>query len=260
MVTHVNKREIHAENVRRLSDLDIALHSYPRTGSNWLRLCLIDLILQSRGHSSGDEKSVDHSNLLPSLGKHLLTEEGFACRGGGRMFKTHLLADVGERRFIYIARNPLDCLRSYFRFSTKGAGNSTDLGPFCERKAPEWRDHAEAALERRRAGKTIFVSYEAMHKNMSSVLTAVSAFIGVAVTEEMIERASRHNTVDRLRDRAHQLGHASASYNFGEGQVGLGALVIPHAILARVEAVTANAWLDLQQAVAHDLATCAASP
>jgi hypothetical protein len=223
------ERALRRRNLKQLTSQDVALASYPRSGNTWIRLCLVDLFHQLRGRETNPSMRRSIDRALPSLARVDISKSAEFIRGM-RIYKTHRNEDLGDRRFVYIVRDPADCLRSYYRFLTKGhLDEAQPLGDFVDRMLPAWIAHVSEALTILKDDpmRAHFVAYEEMHKHPRLNLWRIAMFLGLPVGRKEIARAVENNSFEHSRARALNKGAENAEWNYGEGKIGLSAAMPP---------------------------------
>ena len=189
----------HAEDVlKKLSPRDVALASFPRSGSTWVRGCLIDLHRQMKGEITAPTARVGIGRTLPSLNNADMRKWGEYCPGV-RMYKTHTMTQIQGRRFIYLVRDPADCLRSFYRYSTRGEFDKVlALDDFVNRQLMRWCDHVNRAitLHSQSPEKSVFLAYRNMHAEPARELFRVMSFLSLSPSLAMVERAIGNNLLE----------------------------------------------------------------
>ena len=237
--------DLYNANLSKLNEKDIAIFSYPRSGNTWLRLCLTDVLLQLDGNITSSRLQRQIGEAIPTLTKMDVSGAMTASPDGGRLFKTHRLDEVGGRKFIYLVRDPLDSLRSHYRFAHKGKpGTVEQIDEFCRSEAKAWHSHVAEALRIREndPGRCIFISYEGMKQNGPHVLKKACDFIGMRPSENMISRALENQSIEKRREIAKVSRHPSALYNYNEGQIGLGRKELPDTTQEFILVETEELW------------------
>lgn len=163
---------------------DIYVATYPRSGTTWMQF-LVYLLVSDRS------VAFDHiSQVCPwferSLALGTRTADDFARLPSPRVFKSHLRPEwvPSPSRVIYVERDGLDVLVSYFHFYRSHLGFEGTFDEFYERfmegtlQYRSWFDHVRAwrAAERRRS--VLWVRYEQMQDEPEATIDRVAAYLG----------------------------------------------------------------------------------
>lgn len=187
-----------------LTERDIVLASYPKSGSTWLRFVLISALT---------DRDVDFDNvrrISPPLGG--LRGAEAIVPGGGRLVKSHdlpVFAPVGSRpRAIHLVRDGRDVAVSYFHHRTrKGLAPPTmdeyldaflrgDSGPFgsWQRHSLAWRDEVAA-----HPTSAVTIRYEDLRADPAATVLGLSDRFGLGLDAARVEQALTANDTSRMR-------------------------------------------------------------
>ena len=213
-------------------DEDIILASYPKAGTTWLKALVFSIV-----HRDESEKLVGHElrqqkdNPLLTSSPHALVpffelqvyndgepNESYLNAECPRLFSTHIpyasLADnvkSSKCKIVYISRNPLDVVVSFWHFARRSAewsegwtleefvsrfcGGVFACGPFTDHVVGYWRESLE------RPEKVLFLRYEDMK---ADTVTQVKGLAGFPFTKEeesrgVIEEILRLCSFDNLQ-------------------------------------------------------------
>lgn len=209
---------------RGVTERDIFLSSYPRSGSTWLRFLLFEVL-------TGQEAlfgSVNRS--IPYVGQQSGAPP--LLPGDGRLIKTHELYMRGINKVVYIVRDARSVVLSEYRFMRHRFGYRHDFDRFLNEfirgevnPFGTWDEHVSFWLDSTTAeeGNLLLIKFEDMRKDTVGTLKRIATFLGVEPNEEAIEEAIRNNDVIRMRakeERALQKspGKVDRRYPFvGEG-------------------------------------------
>ncbi|MEQ9642626.1 MAG: sulfotransferase domain-containing protein [Alphaproteobacteria bacterium] len=229
---------------------DVLLASYPRSGNDWLRLMLADVMLQRAGADfPGGEPALHISAVVPGIYRNDLAR---TYRHAATVpaidlpflvVKTHEpFADLTERT-ICLVRRPADALASHFRFQAEHGDGATRDGveAFCQGQAAAWASFVDGYLALP-PGRALFVTFEAMVADTGKALARVLDFLGIAATAAETAAAIERQRIDRRRDwerrhRAVDPRLAALPTLVNEGKVGAGAAALAPETLAEIEAV-----------------------
>jgi len=160
-----------------------------------------------------------------------------------RFIKTHLPFSllpndlVTKAKVVYVVRNPMDVLVSYYHHHKliNGHGYVGDLPSFAQRfmrneimQGPFF-PHVEEAWAIKDHPNLLFIFYEDMKKDLRSVISRVSNFLDAALTVDQVEKLVDHLDIKNFRknpavnmtDMAKMVGFMSGPGNFvRSGKVG----------------------------------------
>ena len=212
-------------NLAKINDEDVFLCSYPRSGNTYVRLVLSDLIQQLDGQTTKTDNAIDFGYLIPTIPKHDFDLVDDVSPLSFRIIKTHKLKEINNNRFIYIFRNPLDSLRSYYRFIKKSLkiDSNDELKSFFDHYSTEWITHIEQVISRYKSSQIISLhSFEDLKSHPVNEFSRISNFLGFNVSEKMISVAIENQSIEKRRNLLIQQNVTSHQWNIGEGESGLG--------------------------------------
>ncbi|XP_068099949.1 sulfotransferase 1C2-like [Hyperolius riggenbachi] len=184
---------------------DILVASYPKSGTTWMQE-IMDLVSL--------EGDVQKSMRAPCFVKVPFLELGktslqyakvMPCP---RMLKVHLPVQLvppsfwdKKTKIIYVARNPKDCMVSYYHFQ-KMDNTMPDPGPwneyfssFLNGNVPwgNWFDHVIGWWKAKDQHKILYVFYEDMIEDPLREIKKVMTFMGKDLSEEVLQ-SIKHQT------------------------------------------------------------------
>ena len=183
-----------------ISDADLFIASYPRSGTTWLRFLLFELLT---GETS---EFVAVNRAIPYVGKH--RDAPRLLRGGGRIIQTHEAYLRGIRSAIYVVRDPRSVVVSEYRWQLRTglfAGSFDEFfDAFLEGKAnpyARWDRHVAMWLTSRVAssGRLHVVRFADLRADAAGALRRVADFMGIDVETAEIERIVAHNALAEMR-------------------------------------------------------------
>lgn len=171
--------ELLIENRKLLSSKDILLLSYPRSGNTWLRRLLANSILEAQ-HNFSDVpfEIVVPSIYTQSLNPPCLHAYQDICP---RIVKSHEHRDAKRHKTIYLLRNPVDTLVSWYHFVT-GAPKLRNRYPsieelsidkFCLNAVEGWAKHVQIT---RRYKNILVMEYEQLFQDTTKTLKDILEF------------------------------------------------------------------------------------
>jgi hypothetical protein len=240
----VSTMSIAPEKLAALRADDQLLISYPRSGNTWTRYMLLDLIRASRAEI---DYRASIGLLIPDI--HIQELDHLVQRVFEmpfRIFKSHNIWDLRDRRFVYIFREAGDCLVSYYHFERrekKERATSSTIDEYCMFMLPTWCAHMDIAQESKRArpDEVHFVSYERLLENRPAELHRIATFYGFDVTERLCAEIAAHNDFKNVA--AMERGpSAQAQPFFRKGRVGASREELSPKTLSAIEAATAGRY------------------
>lgn len=222
MGVHVLPEDRIAANERHLTPTDVLLVSYPRSGNTWLRQMISDLYFQALGFDTSDPAFLieNFATVSPALEEDDLAHVRRPPLGF-LVLKTHAAALATRHRFVYVWRDPVDAIVSYWRLLQRRPITYMEPGleRFGRKQAMAWRRHAETVIDHAQQGR--FVAYADLLAAPEECLQQCADFIGLAPSTGQIARAVAHNTADIQRQRFLTVGGtALADYSIASACVG----------------------------------------
>ena len=158
-----------------LTECDVILLSYPRSGNTWSRYLIADMIFQNLGVNTSTKLPVEFYKIIPSIYTHdlqMVVDKRVSLPY--RLIKSHEHKDAENRKFIYIFRNPIDSLSSWYYFLKNNPKPeearkvlNKDIGECCLEYVDDWIEHIEESLLRYQQdpSKICWLCYEELHRN-----------------------------------------------------------------------------------------------
>jgi hypothetical protein len=187
---------------RGIRPLDGMLASYPRSGTTWLRFMLTEVLADQDARFGPDDQPIIY------VGGHAAAPE--ILPGGGRLIFTHETPPVGDRRVIYVVRDPRSVALSEHRWLLRRELAPETFERFLEeyvagRSNPwgRWDAHVDGWLdgEAARAHHLRVVRFEDLRENPVAELADVLAFLGARPEPSIVEHAVENNTLERMREK-----------------------------------------------------------
>jgi hypothetical protein len=187
---------------RGLSDQDVFVAAYARTGSVWLRFLLYEILA---GKSAGFDLVNRH---IPDVG--LQRSSLPLLPNGGRVIKTHEPYRGEYRKAIYLVRDPRDIILSEYAFYKQSRRINSDeqvfLRQFLQGKSNgygPWSEHVRSWLQSPIAanGNLLVVKFEDLKQQPEAGLRRILEFLGIAAEDSALRAALADNTVARMRQK-----------------------------------------------------------
>jgi hypothetical protein len=178
------------------------LASYPRSGTTWLRFMLTEVLAGQDARFGPDDQPIIY------VGGHADAPE--ILPGGGRLIFTHETVPVGDRRAIYVVRDPRSVALSEHRWLVRRGLAPASFERFLHefllgRSNPwgRWDAHVDKWLdgEAARAHHLRVVRFEDLREDPVTELAGVLTFLGSRPEPSIVEHAVENNTLDRMREK-----------------------------------------------------------
>ena len=177
---------------------NVALASYPRSGNTWLGKLVEELSRRRTG-------SIYEEYVFPRP----------FC---GIVIKTHKMDGKRYSRFIHLVRNPFDAISSHFDHQQAFSGKcGRPWNAHVRSGVLAWKKHTAYWLALPHPHVTL--RYEDLISNPICELKRVQDFLGLANSDEQVERAVAACTIEKLREQCRSQGSDADSF-FRHGQVG----------------------------------------
>ena len=211
-------------NLETVLDSDIFLASYPRSGNTWFRRLLADVILQVNGFHTETDLPIPFQRIIPDIYEDDINQIDNRIDIPFRIIKTHEFYSRIYKKIIYLFRDPLDTLYSYYRFHLRYPSirekvpENPDI--FCTRKIDEWCKHLESYIQAKSelTDSVLFVTYEDMHQKPIKTLNKIFSFLEIDVPSDMLEKAAQNQAFIQVRSKE-ELGNHS-EYLCRKGKIG----------------------------------------
>jgi hypothetical protein len=187
---------------RGIRPQDGMLASYPRSGTTWLRFLLTEVLSGEEARFGPDAQPIIY------VGGHAAAPD--VLPGGGRLIFTHETVPVGDRRVVYVVRDPRSVALSEHRWLVRRGLAPPTLDLFIDeflrgRSNPwgRWDAHVNGWLdsEASKAGHLRVVRFETLRETPEAELADVLRFLGEEVDPSIVARAVENNTLERMREK-----------------------------------------------------------
>ncbi|XP_034553053.1 amine sulfotransferase-like [Notolabrus celidotus] len=194
-----------------IRDTDVFVITYPKSGTIWMQQIL--LLLEAEGDVSSISQAGNNSDLVPWM-EVKGTREAFITAPSPRLRVSHLPSrfmpaalSTRKGKVIYVARNPKDVLVSYFHFHKVANMLETpkDFNDFFEKFMTDrvfggsWFEHVKTWYSHRDHMDMLFITYEEMIQDLSSVVQRISSLLGKDLTEEQLASVVKHSTFNNMK-------------------------------------------------------------
>jgi hypothetical protein len=187
---------------KRISENDIFIASYPRSGSTWLRFLLFEILTDK----TAEFETVNR--VIPRPGRHV--QAPYLLPEKGRLIQTHEPYRSEYHKAIYLVRDVKDVVVSeYFHQTGKGLyrkgfddfltaflrGRVNSYGPW-DHNVNSWLDAMSA-----KTCEVLIIKFENIRQNPEETLSKILRFLNTSVDVERIASAILNNSVSRMREK-----------------------------------------------------------
>lgn len=195
---------------------DVVISSYPRSGTTWMQYIVHVLV-------HGADTGFDHiSQVSPwyerSLALGQKTARDFDPMVAPRVFKSHLPYAWLPRggRYVYVQRDGRDVAVSYHQLYRSHLNCTEDFDTFFERflrgrvQYGSWFDHVAEWRAVAQKPDVFLVDYEALTTDLPREMRRLSAFLGLAHTDDRVEQLAEICTFEAMKRCEERFDHATA--------------------------------------------------
>jgi len=186
--------------------------SYPRSGNTWLRYLLTDCLLQQKKYTTNTHLEIHPDEVIPDIQAHELSKIYKAYPFKPFYVKSHIdpltlgLQKNENWKAIYIYRNPIDSLTSYFYFHARypelKAKNNKGINRFVLDELPNWINHVRNATNNKfRKTNCYLIQYEDFHANSEKNLKHICDWLNLPLSIKDIFNAAEKSKFEKLRAR-----------------------------------------------------------
>lgn len=200
-------------NIRRMRELkaapkqprhsDIYLVEFPKSGITWLSVMLANAALLE----SGRREIASYTNVgiyVPDI--HVSRDIGDLAYDvpPSRFIKSHVRWNGTYYYVIYLVRNPLAVMKSYYQYLiSRDQIPKMDFDKFCRSNSygiPAWRAHVNSWLTGPDVQNRIcLVRYEDLQRQAQTELSAIDKFFGWEMSGESIETAIARSDFESMK-------------------------------------------------------------
>ncbi|XP_034275698.1 sulfotransferase 1C2-like isoform X1 [Pantherophis guttatus] len=195
---------------------DLLLCTYPKSGTTWIQE-IVDMIQQEGDLEKCQRASVHHRHPFIEWARPFQTLAGVDqadMMPSPRTLKTHLPVQLLPKsfwtancKFIYMARNPKDCLVSYFHFQRM---NKTLPHPgtweeyleiFMAGKVAwgSWYNHVKDWWKAKDTYRVLYLFYEDIKKDPKHEIQKIMQFIGKQLDMATLDKIVHHTSFEVMK-------------------------------------------------------------
>lgn len=194
-----------------IRDSDVFVITYPKSGTIWMQQIL--LLIEAEGEVTSISQAEKNGDLVPWI-EVRGSRAAFIKAPSPRLRVSHLPPEFlpaalsrKKGKVIYVARNPKDILVSYFYFHQLANMLETpkDFDDFFEKFLTgrvfggSWFQHVKTWYSHREDMNMLFITYEEMIQDLSSVVKRISSFLDRDLTEEQLTNVVKHSTFKNMK-------------------------------------------------------------
>ena len=195
---------------------DVFISSYPRSGTTLTQWILYLLTHEEQPDPTHLTKVSPWFERSLAIGE--LTAADLAQFPSPRVFKSHLPREwlPDGARYIYVERDGLDVLVSYFHFYQAYLGFEGTLDDFYHRfmdgrvQYGSWFEHVAGWRERASNPDVLIVRYEDLLHERKATIERLIEFLGWDCDERLVDRAVIESSFDAMKRRESVFDHATA--------------------------------------------------
>lgn len=219
------RRPVVALRHRGLRPDDAFCVSYPRSGSTWTLFMLCEVL-------TGEPTTFGELHrTIPYLGGHDCAPG--VLSGGGRLVHSHEVGDLGDRRVVYLVRDPRSVVLSEYRWQLMAGLFEGPFPAFLDdflagtsNPWSSWADHVHRwfAHGRRASDRLLVVRYEELRQAPAAHLQRILGFLGEPAPPSRVEPAVAANDLAAMRDKERRsipAKHRGDLDFVGQGSIGL---------------------------------------
>ncbi|NMO13601.1 sulfotransferase domain-containing protein [Pyxidicoccus fallax] len=167
---------------------DIFIATYPKSGTTWVQMILVQLLNEGRGE-------FDHIlQVSPYLEELLMRNRirHLESLPSPRLMKTHMLYEhlrpAKDSRIILVTRDVRDSIISFYYHNEMASRFRLDFNAFVERalrsRDNNWFTYMRSWLPHRHDDNVLWVRYEDLRENLEAQVRRIAAFCGIPLQEE----------------------------------------------------------------------------
>lgn len=185
-----------------LSQKDVFVASYPRSGSTWLRFMLYELI------TGAESNFTDVDKTIAGIGRHRHTPR--ILPNGGRLLQTHWAYRSAYRRAIYLVRDVRDVIVSEYNFTRRLGFFEGTFDIFFEQfmsgqvnRYGLWGAQVQSwhqVFEKDNAD-VLWIRFEDMKEHPQEILKRTLDFLKLERENKFIARVVQNHTIESMKKK-----------------------------------------------------------
>jgi len=194
-------RYIRSNTTPSNSTNDLIFAEFPKSGVTWISLLVANSL------ASLEDCSIEFQYSSYNFAISDLSMGGskarFYANSGLYLYKSHSLFNPYYRNVIYLVRNPIDTMTSYYKYLTELGVYHGSFGEFIKDKKyglPSWKRHVLSWLNNQHMIQRLYLfKYEDFVSSPEFELQRLFKLIGVNIPVSAIEKSVVVNSVDTMR-------------------------------------------------------------
>ena len=187
-----------------IRDTDIFLCSYPKSGNTWLRFLI--------GNMLNPDTEITFRNVDHFVSTIEWCQSDLNRVAERPIMKTHFMCLHRFPKVIYICRDPLDSLVSYYHYCLRNNWFHDNISEFIRSDVPNyygnWGQHVESALKMKmdRPRDILFIRYEQMLEDAIPEAGRIAQFLEREISTETISQAVARSSFSELQEMEQRSG------------------------------------------------------
>ncbi|MCB0738455.1 MAG: sulfotransferase domain-containing protein [Bacteroidetes bacterium] len=195
----------------------IYLASYPKSGNTWVRFIIANIYNQLENKVS-EVTFHNVQELIPETG----VEKKFGFNKLPEVVKTHDRFKKGMKKTILIVRNPIDVANSYYHYLVSEKQKSVTFNSLLKDADKGLSAICAFATEYINSGIELKVlTYENLHSNSVREIKSLTNFLGIEVSQNVIEKAIELSSFNSMRKVENEHGRPYAKTDFKFTRLGV---------------------------------------
>lgn len=192
----IKDQQSSAPKFPQLTDRDVFLVSYPRSGNTWVRFLIANLL-------KPDDIEIDFHNVQEYVPEINRNNDIIEALPSPRVIKSHALFKPAFPKVIYLVRDGRDVYVSYYYYRLKQLEEGISFSDYLRRTdhfPSLWQEHVDSWLKSDQDQPHILlVRYEDLLSKPETELRKIVDFIGIERSDEGISTAVEVSRFDKMR-------------------------------------------------------------